>query len=56
MRAGSGPGGFEIRRADAAREDPPAELDPRPGARAGWLEGVLAQHAFVVLVFYRGFW
>ena len=34
----------------------PARLDPPPGARRVWLDGVLAQHAFVVLVFYRGFW
>lgn len=31
-------------------------LDPPAGARAGWLEQVVARHAFVVLVFYRGFW
>ena len=37
-------------------ESPAPELDPPPGARRGWLEGVLAQHAFVVLVFYRGYW
>ena len=49
-------GGFEIIRANAAREDPPAELDPLPGVRTGWLEAALAKHAFVVLVFYRGFW
>jgi hypothetical protein len=49
-------GGFEFTRPAAAREDPPAELDPLPGARRGWLAGALAQHAFVVLVFYRGFW
>jgi hypothetical protein len=49
-------GGFAFSRSDAAREDPPATVDPLPGVRAGWLEGVLAQHAFVVLVFYRGFW
>ena len=49
-------GGFEFSRSDAARVDPPAELDPLPGVRRGWLEAVLAQHAFVVLVFYRGFW
>jgi len=24
--------------------------------RAGWLDAALARHAFVVLVFYRGFW
>lgn len=56
VRVRAGSGGFEITRADAAREDPPAELDPLPGVRTGWLEGALAQHAFVVLVFYRGFW
>ena len=33
-----------------------AELDPPPGARRGWLDATLARHAFVVLVFYRGFW
>ena len=31
-------------------------LDPPVGVRAGWLAQVLAQHSFVVLVFYRGFW
>ncbi len=34
----------------------PARLDPPPGARRGWLDRILSQHAFVVLVFYRGFW
>jgi hypothetical protein len=34
----------------------PAELDPPPGARRGWLDRVLGQHAFIVLVFYRGYW
>ena len=34
----------------------PAELDPPPGARRSWLDAALAKHAFVVLVFYRGFW
>ena len=52
---GSG-AGFVISRGDTARVDPPAELDPRPGVRNGWLAEVLAKHAFVVLVFYRGFW
>jgi hypothetical protein len=45
-------------------DDPPAaadgqtlaELDPPPGARRGWLDHALEQYAFVVLVFYRGFW
>lgn len=35
---------------------PQAELDPPPGARLGWLDAHLTQHAFVVLLFYRGFW
>ena len=33
-----------------------ADLDPPPGARRYWLENTLLQHAFVVLLFYRGFW
>ena len=35
---------------------PQAELDPPPGPRLGWLDDKLSQHAFVVLLFYRGFW
>jgi len=35
---------------------PPAELDPPPGALREWLDRRLAGHAFLVLVFYRGFW
>ena len=37
-------------------DKPQAELDPPPGARSGWLDKALSQHAFVVLLFYRGFW
>lgn len=39
-------------------DDPviPPTLDPPAGARSGWLDAQLAKHAFVVLVFYRGFW
>ena len=40
----------------AAEGKPQAELDPPPGARLPWLDAVIAQHAFVVLLFYRGFW
>ena len=39
-----------------ASAEPQAELDPPPGPRRAWLDTVLGQHAFVVLVFYRGFW
>jgi len=49
-------GGFEIAQAIVDRQDPPPEIDPVPGARLGWLDAKLAQHAFLVLVFYRGFW
>jgi hypothetical protein len=35
---------------------PQADLDPPPGARLDWLDNMLVQHAFVVLLFYRGFW
>ncbi len=52
-------GGFDV----TLLEDPtpavgsPAPLlDPPVGVRAGWLARILAQHSFVVLVFYRGFW
>ncbi len=48
--------GFEVESADGACQDPPAQMDPLPGVRRGWLEGALARHAFAVLVFYRGFW
>ena len=40
----------------ALGEKPQAELDPPPGARGRWLDQALSQHAFVVLLFYRGFW
>lgn len=31
-------------------------LDPPLGVRASWLREAVSKHAFVVLVFYRGFW
>ena len=39
-----------------AGDKPQAELDPPPGVRSSWLDKALSQHAFVVLLFYRGFW
>jgi hypothetical protein len=36
--------------------EPQAELDPPPGPRLQWLDDKLSQHAFIVLLFYRGFW
>ena len=35
---------------------PAPTLDPPVSVRASWLDAALAKHAFVVLVFYRGFW
>ena len=31
-------------------------LDPPAGTRARWVDEVVANHDFVVLLFYRGFW
>ena len=50
---------FLVEQADPmplASGKPQAELDPPPGAHLGWLDNVMAQHAFVLLLFYRGFW
>ncbi len=52
-------GGFDVTHvAERGPEigSPAPLLDPPAGIRAGWLDGVLQEHAFVVLVFYRGFW
>ncbi len=56
LRVERGRAGIECSRANAVSDDPPAELDPREGVRSGWIDKQLAKHAFVVLVFYRGFW
>ena len=58
--------GFEVTYSDGdASADMPtsdgstplqSELDPPPGPRRSWLDTVVQQHTFVVLVFYRGFW
>jgi hypothetical protein len=54
-----GPSGFDVTLLEDSTPDvgsPAPLLDPPAGTRTAWLDGVLAQHAFVVLVFYRGFW
>jgi hypothetical protein len=58
FRVASGTAGFEISLAPAidAAEAEHDELDPPPGARRSWLDSVVEKHAFVVLLFYRGFW
>ncbi len=51
--------GFDVSLLEDSTPDvgsPAPLLDPPVGVRAGWLKQVLAQHSFVVLVFYRGFW
>jgi hypothetical protein len=51
--------GFEVTLLEDSTPDvgsPAPLLDPPAGMRTAWLEQVLARHALVVLVFYRGFW
>ena len=56
VRVLPGGAGFEAVADAEGLPDPPAELDPLPGVRSGWLDEKLGRHAFVVLLFYRGFW
>jgi hypothetical protein len=56
--------GFEFALVDASptagrsdgKLDPPAELDPAPGALVGWIDEQLERHEFIVLLYYRGLW
>ena len=56
--------GFEFALVDApptagrsdGKLDPPAELDPAPGALVGWIDEQLACYEFIVLLYYRGLW
>ncbi len=55
-RAGEG---FAVQHLDEpapAVGSPAPLLDPPVGVRAGWLDEAMKRHAFVVLLFYRGFW
>jgi len=36
--------------------DPPASLDPPPGALLGWVDEQLKRHEFIVFLYYRGLW
>ena len=60
FRVSGAVGAWEVDFADSALAPqgakPQAELDPPPGPRLRWLDEKLSQHAFVVLLFYRGFW
>ena len=42
--------------ADDSLASPAPLMDPPARARVGWLEQAMGRHAFVVLLFYRGFW
>ena len=51
--------GFEVKLLEDATPEvgsPAPLLDPPAGVRTAWLDQILPRHAFVVLVFYRGFW
>ena len=53
--------GFAVESAESeafapAEGDVIAELDPPPGPRRAWLDRALGEQAFVLLLFYRGFW
>ena len=48
--------GFHVSAAGADDAVIPPHLDPPAGVRKSWLDQQLGSHAFVVLVFYRGFW
>ena len=60
FRVSGAPDAWQVDFADvvlaAEGAKPQAELDPPPGPRLRWLDEKLSQHAFVVLLFYRGFW
>lgn len=47
---------FQIAEVELGEPKIPAHLDPPEGVRGHWIEDQLSKHAFVVLVFYRGFW
>jgi len=60
FRVSGSPEAWQVRltesETESASDKPQAELDPPPGPRLRWLDDRLAEHAVVVLLFYRGFW
>ena len=48
--------GFEVSSIEAETSVIPPNLDPPFGVRQSWLDDQLGKHAFIVLLFYRGFW
>lgn len=59
FRVGPSRSGFDVTLLEDSTPgvgSPAPLLDPPGGVRAAWLDRALARHAFVVLLFYRGFW
>ena len=56
VRVGPSGDGFQFSFVDAVEREIPPLLDPPEGVRSGWLEGEMARHKFMVLLFYRGLW
>ena len=54
--AGDGFDVIHLKETSSEPGSPAPLLDPPAGTRKGWLDKAVADHAFVVLVFYRGFW
>ena len=48
--------GFQVGAIESNHGVIPPHLDPPVGVRRSWLDDQLAKHAFIVIVFYRGFW
>ena len=48
--------GFEVTAVEAVDPEIPALLDPPIGVRSRWIDGQVAKHRFVLLLFYRGRW
>jgi hypothetical protein len=48
--------GFRVSSLEESVASTDPTTDPPAGVRSGWLDEQLSRHAFVVLVFYRGFW
>ena len=54
--AGDGFDVIHLKETSSEPGSPAPLLDPPAGIRKGWLDKAVDDHAFVVLVFYRGFW
>ena len=49
-------GGFRFNKIARKTREIPSLLDPPLGIRSTWLDTVLGDHQFTVLLFYRGLW